>query len=139
MKNTKENKLRYVSSHLYCDMWVTRYTPRLFKVYEMIPEILDDIEDYEGENLNSYTLELTSLADITDEHAEECIGKILCAVKISERFGDSPKEVFLHGGGGDYLNISSIDYLRSKGYALPFDGSSIRELKEYGWLKIKTI
>jgi hypothetical protein len=29
------------------------------------------------------------------------------------------------------------DYLRSKGYALPWMGLSVDELVEYGWVKLK--
>jgi hypothetical protein len=37
--------------------------------------------------------------------------------------------------GEDWINI--FDYLRSKGYALPWMGLSVDELVEYGWIKLK--
>lgn len=35
------------------------------------------------------------------------------------------------------LKHSQIDYLRSKGYALPFMGLSIDEMVNVGWIKVK--
>lgn len=34
--------------------------------------------------------------------------------------------------------IQLIDYLRSKGYALPYMGLSVEKLQEYGWIKLKS-
>ncbi len=34
------------------------------------------------------------------------------------------------------LNIEIIDFLRSKGYALPFMGLSVEQQIEYGWVKL---
>lgn len=36
-----------------------------------------------------------------------------------------------------FLALKDFDYLRSKGYALPWMGLSIEKLIEYGWIKIK--
>lgn len=33
--------------------------------------------------------------------------------------------------------IQVIDYLRSKGYVLPWMGLSVEKLVEYGWVKLK--
>ena len=33
--------------------------------------------------------------------------------------------------------IQSLDYLRSKGYALPYIDLSVKDLVEYGWVKLK--
>ena len=37
-----------------------------------------------------------------------------------------------------YDCVSIFDYLRSKRYALPFDGITVDELIEFGWAKLKT-
>lgn len=37
----------------------------------------------------------------------------------------------------EHLNVNQADYLRSKGYALPYMGLSVMELTEYGWVKLK--
>lgn len=37
----------------------------------------------------------------------------------------------------NWNQISIFDYLRSKGYALPFNGHTVEEMIEWGWLKLK--
>ncbi len=36
----------------------------------------------------------------------------------------------------DHLNINQADYLRSKGYALPFNDTTVETLIKYGWVKL---
>ena len=50
----------------------------------------------------------------TYETLEECVSKVI-----------------------EKLKPAQYDYLRSKGYALPYMGLSIETLQEYGWIKIK--
>jgi len=35
------------------------------------------------------------------------------------------------------IPFEAVDFLRSKGYALPFMGLSVDELVNYGWIKFK--
>lgn len=35
--------------------------------------------------------------------------------------------------------IHAVDYLRSKGYALPYMGLSVEKQVEYGWIKLKSV
>ncbi|MDV3774041.1 hypothetical protein CMU14_13240 [Elizabethkingia anophelis] len=35
------------------------------------------------------------------------------------------------------ISIETIDFIRSKGYALPWMGLSVEKLVEYGWIKLK--
>lgn len=37
----------------------------------------------------------------------------------------------------EYLNLEQIDFLRSKGYALPYMGASVETMIEWGWIKLK--
>lgn len=38
----------------------------------------------------------------------------------------------------DFYGIASVsDYLRSKGYAVPFMGLSVETLIEYGWVRLR--
>ena len=37
-----------------------------------------------------------------------------------------------------HVCVMNIDYLRSKGYALPWLGLSVEEMIEAGWIKIKS-
>jgi hypothetical protein len=104
MNEAHKIRLNIICAYAGCEMWVTRYTPRKFKVTEMIPEIIDDINDYEGENLDKYKLILRPLSDITQ--AEEAEWN-----KISTPVG--------RGMGVDFaLNIhwtKRINYYRSIG------------------------
>ena len=85
-----------------------------------------------GEIIDSY-LELKPLSQISDEDA----------IKISKEFHifksdirNSVKELFQEF---DVLGLSmeTGDYLRSKGYALPWMDLSVEDLIEYGWIKLK--
>lgn len=143
MKNTKENKQRYVAAH-----WGQ-------KVLRIKADEGNDITMYvDSISIKLYEtshLLLTSLTDITDEHAIEVARICNPYFPINEdleievftngfgrkvvSWGDSPKSKFLIE---DAVNITNgADFLRKNSYALPFDGSSVDELKEYGWLKIK--
>jgi hypothetical protein len=86
-----------------------------------------------------YFLELKPLSLITDEQAFE-IAKIL-KVELN------PKNVieFIHISikkyiENDYKGIDShvLDFLRSKGYALPYMSLSVEKQIEYGWIKLKS-
>tara|TARA_B100000378_G_scaffold236018_1_gene202678 strand:- start:2565 stop:3005 length:441 start_codon:yes stop_codon:yes gene_type:complete len=96
-------------------------------------------------------LELKSLSDITDEDAIK-VAKIANwsplhadRVKAGKQiiFGDFgiPEEA-VDSSDEDYDSILNyipvFDYLRSKGYALPYNGLSVEDQIEYGWIKIKT-
>lgn len=35
------------------------------------------------------------------------------------------------------ITVINIDFLRSKGYALPWMGLSVEEMVEYGWIRLK--
>ena len=84
-------------------------------------------------------LELKPLSSITDEDAIE-IAKIF-------RWENGVLEAQVKTFLSQYMdyhnsNISSIenfylcDYLRSKGYALPWLGISVEDQIEYGWIKL---
>lgn len=79
--------------------------------------------------IEDFCLLLTPLSAITDEHAIE-VGKIryndMCSVPIYEL-----AELARH------TEVS--DFLRSKGYALPFGGKSVEQLIEMGILKLREI
>jgi hypothetical protein len=98
---------------------------------------------------NNFYLELTPLSQISDEDAIE-VAKILFGDDISEselkvwlpkisanlrnQFGSNIFPIMQ-----PYFSISwqVADYLRSKGYALPYLGISVEEQIELGWIKLK--
>lgn len=123
---------------------------------------------YGGCNLKhpDFFLELTPLSKISDEDAIEvskllgyitkrtivrdtdCISIFLyteddCDVQPTFNIqydgyayfnnGDTWEDNFQRGA-----DVSAYDYLRSKGYALPFHDLSVEDLINYGWIKLKT-
>jgi hypothetical protein len=41
-----------------------------------------------------------------------------------------------HNGDSFALNHEAIDYLRSRGYALPYLNFSVKDLVSFGWVKL---
>ena len=72
---------------------------------------------------------LTPLSQITDEDA----------LKLSEEVYQSVNEYGFNFYYGGYKSLTSedVDYLRSKGYALPWMGLSVEQLVSSGWIKLK--
>lgn len=91
-----------------------------------------------------YFLELKPLSSITDEDLE----------KISFNFPEGTKDIEFDFLPDNYkfhwkakkgikvkegfLALKDFDYLRSKGYALPWLGLSVEKQIAYGWVKLKT-
>lgn len=71
--------------------------------------------------LNITHLELKPLSQISDENAK--------------KLGFTNSRDFLAVGNKD--NRYNVDFLRSKGYALPYMDLSVEDLVEYGWVKLK--
>lgn len=90
-------------------------------------------QDVEVSGLASGFLRLTPLSQITDEDAK------MCSNYFPRRKGDSwvnsYKEKFLVKQAEEITKAS--DYLRSKGYAVPWMGLSVDDLVSYGWVKLK--
>lgn len=83
---------------------------------------------------------LKSISSITDEDAIE-VGFLLS--KLSRGFiqmHDGYKKSLIESAK-KYMKFeieksSVVDYLRSKGYALPYMGLSVEKQIEYGWIKL---
>lgn len=97
---------------------------------------------------DSWFLELKPLSSISDEDAEE-IGKLYGGFyQTSEDLQDYKDHVYLalieddeeaynmwdHIGFQDMSHVT--DYLRSRGYALPWMGLSVEEMVDAGWIKL---
>lgn len=91
--------------------------------------------------LSNYHLELKPLSKITDEDAIvvakifgmkedfEFIGKMLCTTMFDNSDSESETVIF-------NSNAKAVDYLRSKGYALPFMEYSVEDLVSFGWVRL---
>lgn len=109
------------------------------------------------EDNNSTSLCLKDISSITDTDAIQSISiregwelfKVLsakdvgcCGLKIRKPYNEG--EYHYNEDGYqysiDWLNISqanTVDFLRSKGYALPWMGLSVEEMVEAGWIKLQ--
>lgn len=109
MENTIENKSKFFAQY-----WGQKVL-RASKNHELTWTITDSNNPVESEYLN-----LKPLSAITDEDRDYC---------VSMWRGVFKKE----------FDLSQGDFLRSKGYALPWMGLSVETMIEYGWIKLAEI
>lgn len=136
MENTLKNKAKFFAQHY----GQTFHTPN------SEGQISFMLFQYWGTHGNKSYIPLKSLSSITDEDAVE-VAKIWNwqlddnKLGIGRRHGlvqiinsESP-----YGSSGTPFferQIKAIDYLRSKGYALPWNGISVEQQIEWGWIKL---
>ncbi|WP_284464864.1 hypothetical protein [Chryseobacterium sp.] len=78
-------------------------------------------------------LELKPLSSITDEDY-----KFIMNDKVMNPDLENGDPLFTFAIGGLRMSdLTTTDFLRSKGYALPWMGLSVEKLVEYGWIKLK--
>lgn len=133
MKNNKENKAKFFAQY-----WGQ----------EIMKEFDDDLSETvymsnphaNKSNISEYYLELKPLSKITDEDAKYIAdlftdedGDVFTGKMIVEMVCEFTEESYLYN-----LNCQAVDYLRSKGYALPYLNLKIDNLIEYGWVKLAT-
>lgn len=132
-RNTLENKARFFAQYWGQNVMIEFSGIRPMQTYSV-----GNIEIV-NQSSQKYWLELTPLCQISDEDA----------IKIARLLGwkDHAKDqalfyglYFINGGEDsclleDYACV--VDYLRSKGYALPYMELSVEDLIEYGWIKLK--
>lgn len=120
---TNEMKVDIFYLYSKAKVWVTRYSPREFTVREMLPEIEEQVSDFDGKHLDKYQLILKPLSEITDEDK-----KALSDLFEMGDYANYAEQILaeLSGDyGGDWQTnakdvLQAIDFLRSKGYALPY-------------------
>jgi hypothetical protein len=112
LENTLENKSRFFA------MYYGQKVLCIRKQNE--PKLYVGFDDFTPkEKLQTDYLELKPLSSITDEDRHALID--IMNNKDSEE---------------EYTSLHSADYLRSKGYALPFMGLSVEKQIEYNWIKL---
>ena len=121
-ENTLENKARFFAQ--YWGQHVLYFSSDFLRKIDNLT--LDSIE-------NDDFLELKPLSQIGDEDAVE-ISKFYPSFGSDIR--NAVKELFKEWNVLE-LSIETGDYLRSKGYALPWMDLSVEDLVEYGWIKLK--
>lgn len=140
MENTLENKAKFFAQYWGQEIMKSNNDGwEIKKVdHNSIYPLYEEDEDF---------LILKPLSSITDEDAIE-VGNLLfpfISGKIIRVEINSVDELTLNikahrktGYNEDYkaINVPCADYLRSKGYCLPWMGLSCEALIEYGWVKI---
>jgi len=127
MDNTIDNQTRFMALYLGTTtvrhkQWETRKT-----------EILTHIRLQD-----EYYLELTPLSAITDEDAIE-VAKLNPWADYRDGMDKEPYIEHVKGFifNDNHLLSSYADYLRSRGYALPYLDASVEDLVKMGWVKLK--
>ncbi len=128
-ENTLENKRKFFA--LYWGQRVEKWNGRTS------PSLVDSstFGDY---NMRHNWLELKPLSQISDEDAIE-----LCDIWYNRRHNSLGSKIARsldksHLTWNTKISLKAHDYLRSKGYALPWVGLSVEEQIEYGWVKFKS-
>lgn len=155
MENTLENKAKFFGQY---------YGQERLKWHDkgvVLEVIWSDLNNDLKEN---HFLELKSISSISDEDAEEIskisISRDPISINIKRNESDyadieienisehstwtlfiSGIDVYFKCGTSRNENDSNLilavyDYLRSKGYALPYMDLSVEKLVEYGWIKL---
>lgn len=119
-ENTLENKAKFFAQ--YWLQRVLRIPSDNIMPYTLQHPYLSDIF---MDNDKGYYLELTPLSQITDEDAKHL------------RYPDSLSATTTYKNSIGRTTEES-DYLRSKGYILPFLDLSVEDLISYGWVKLKS-
>lgn len=124
MENTLSNKAKFFVLYWGQRILFSKNDPAGYSIRNKFEHSEDlDTEDF---------LQLKPLSSITDEDFDFIMNDSIMNPDPSD--GDP---VFTFEIGCLKLSdLTTTDYLRSKGYALPWMGLSVEKLQEYGWIKI---
>ena len=114
--NKTDVKCRFFAQ--YYELEVAKHSTKNY----FVKHILDKV----GEN---YFLELKPLSKITDEDAISMYRGLERNYESANQFLEDYKSI-------GFLEQSEVDYLRSKGYAVPFMEYSVDDLISFGWVRL---
>lgn len=123
MENTLENKVKFFALYWGQNILISKVSDGSVR-----SKVLGRY--FEGE-LREAFLELKPLSSISDEDAIE-VSK-LCVNGNNKRIDDIKVYARIYASQSSLIN----DFLRSRGYALPWMGLSVEELVQRGWIKLK--
>ena len=143
MENTLENKAKFFAQY---------YGQNL--IHSSFTNEINEVNGFLGNLNKNYWLELKPLSQITNEDACELYrtydngftNEYLKYKGVHEDEFLWFTSTYENGETYNYyidlinlrkLTLNAVDYLRSKGYALPYNGLSVEKLVEYGWVKLK--
>lgn len=129
MENTIENKVKFFAQH-----WGQEVQRVIMSHSKPICKVGNYLD---WDDINEDFLELISLSELSDEDAIE-VGKLNGSITDNDKLVGHSLVYWLHKKGTNRdITFEAIDYLRSKGYAVPYMGLSVEKLIEYGWIKLK--
>lgn len=123
------NEFRYSWGH-------TIHAERLTVVKTPLSDITDEDAYYIGASVNCWSWAERKMDFFKDDELKDThisFGKMF-AYAIGKEYGHGHSHPFAHNST-DILH--GFDYLRSKGYALPWMGYTVEQLISFGWLKLK--
>ena len=123
-QNTLENKARFFAQ--YWGQHVLYFSSDFLRKIDNLT--LDSVE-------NDDYLELKPLSSLTDEDASKVCDLIF--ITNNNLNIQQIKQIVILIESNNWNNYKIFDYLRSKGYALPYIDLSVEDLIEYGWIKLK--
>lgn len=140
MENTLENRLKFYAQHLGQNIIIDSDCFRSENGNDIIHTKLVSVS-LKGIECDGWipvtehtALELKPLSLITDEDYK----KVFRSEIMNPEHPSDDIELDGRIGGIKLSDITTADFLRSKGYSLPWMGLSIEKLQEYGWIKLKT-
>lgn len=130
MENTLENKSRFFAQYWSQRIAIQNEGGGSGFSYEINEATICDIKyDY---------LKFKQLSQITDEDAIEVATIVSNSIRDADT-GDLVTLFYTEVKKDPYVlafaSYETVDYLRSKGYALPWMGLSVEQLISYGWIK----
>jgi len=129
MENTLENKARLFA----------QYFNQEVRVWKEKPDLLCNVgyAALQKEALPYSHIELTPLSQITDDDAIE-VAKYMGWEQPKERedFREIRDQLIVKIRH-NWVTWVCVDYLRSKGYALPYQDAPVEQQIAYGWIKLK--
>jgi hypothetical protein len=141
MENTIENKEKFFAQ--YFGQKVCYWSDG-----EVLCDVGEVIRDY---YIGDFCLRTTPLQDITDEDAIEVASFVYADITDGDETILFAKNYIMYSFGGwntnkfeveqfslfrdEYVCQQTIDYLRSKGYLIPFGGKSVEEILKLGWVR----
>lgn len=155
-QNTLENKARFFAQYLNQRVFYQNRIGNIVSFYLSCGNLTKQVwivsledENFEKNelsceaNINECQLILTPLSHISDE---DCILIFNKFYPNAIRYADSEKIYDIKNAIKSNFSEDVIidedfifytDFLRSKGYALPYMDLSVEDLVEYGWIKLK--
>lgn len=90
------------------------------------------------ETYGKYWIELAHIYSITEEHVIEAAKIMKCEHHLDQKNIQEGIYEIKVAIKYDSLTWLCVEYLRSKGYALPWMGLTVEEMVEAGWIKLKS-